>query len=100
MTEHSWVMLGLALFGLAMTIIGTLLVLGIKKTLGEMNALWAEIKDINQRQMDLRGTELPRDYLRANSLDSVKSTVDRIEKNLHEFTEVCRKGECWRGRVA
>lgn len=82
MTESTIMSIILGIIGVLCTIIGALLLLGISKTLGELKALWTELKEIQDKQTALR-TSLPIDYLKVDSLGfkAIIDSLNRIEKH-------------------
>ncbi len=60
--------------------------------------IWEEISIIRGRQNTLRD-DLPKEYVRFESLENLEESQKRIEKKLDKFMEDCRKGECSAGRL-
>ena len=82
MTENTIMSIILGVIGVLCTIIGALLLLGISKTLGELKAIWLEIKEIQNKQGELR-TTLPEEYLRVDGLGfkAILDSLSRIERH-------------------
>ena len=82
MTENTIMSIILGIIGVLCTIIGALLLLGISKTLGELKAIWLEIKEIQNKQGELR-TTLPEEYLKVDGLGfkAILDSLSRIERH-------------------
>lgn len=82
-------------FGLLFAVIGSLLVLGIRKLLEEMKSLWEEIKLIKVNQTSLRAS-LPREFLMVNSLgyEVLHDGILEMKKSFESFAADCRAGRC------
>ena len=92
MTESTIISLILGIVGILCAVIGGLLLIGINKTLGEMKAIWEEIKIIQEKQTALRA-EIPREYLRINGpgYNAIMESLKRIEDHGEQVADDLRK---------
>ena len=93
------ILIVIAVVTLANTVILSLLKIGFNKFISEMSELWDAIKEIRDKQADLRA-QLPKEYLRLEG-EGYKALIDslkRIETHFEQFTKDCREGKCPAGR--
>ena len=98
MTETTIISIILGIIGVLCAVIGALLLLGINKTLGELKALWEEIKIIQEKQTALRA-ELPRDYLRVGGpgYNAIMESLTRIETHGEQVAKELAESKRVRG---
>lgn len=95
MSETTIVVIVASGIGVLLSVIGALILLGINKTLKEIQAIWEEIKEIKEKQAELRA-DLPQEYLRlyGPGYAALHDGIQEIKDTFSRFADDCRKGRC------
>ena len=93
------ILIVIAIVTLANTVILSLLKLGLNKFISEISEMWDAIKEIRDRQANLR-EDLPKEYLRIDGegYTAIRESLKRIENHFEQFAKDCRDGKCPAGR--